>query len=140
MKISRLLPFFGLFLFVFGCTANGLCVIPREPELRNKQFPIGSVGYYYYVDVDAGIRNEPRDNDYDYYFDVAGLPPGMDYFVNYRTISLEGIPTQPGTYNVTIYVDVDGPFRNNFNEQPEILCDYSTSKTYTLIIEEQSLN
>ena len=136
MKISRLLPFFTLLTLLFGCNAESLCIIPREPELRNKEFPIGSVDNYYYVDVDAGIRNEPRDNDYDYYFDVVGLPEGLDYFVNYRTISLEGIPTQPGNYTITIYVDVDGPFRNNFDENPEILCNSSTSKTYTLIIEE----
>ena len=136
MKISRLLPFFALLFLLLGCSAESLCIIPREPELRNKEFPIGFVDNYYYVDVDAGIRNEPRDNDYDYYFDVVGLPEGMDYFVNYRTISLEGIPTQPGTYTIAIYVEVDGPFRNNFDEDLEILCNYSTSKTYTLIIEE----
>ena len=136
MEISRLLPFFALFILLFGCSAESLCIIPREPELRNKEFPLGYVDNYYYVDIDAGIRNEPRDNDYDYYFDVVGLPEGMDYFVNYRTISLEGTPIQSGTYTITIYVDVDGPFRNNFDDNPELLCNYSTSKTYTLIIEE----
>jgi hypothetical protein len=112
-----------------------LCIFPKEPELPNMQFPIGDTESYYYVDLDAEINNEPRDNDYDYYFDVIGLPAGMDYFVNYRTISLEGTPEESGVYDVTIFLEVEGPFRNNFNEEPDVLCNYGTSKTYTLIIE-----
>jgi hypothetical protein len=135
MRTSKLLPLFLLSFLVFGCTADGLCIIPREPELRNKQFPIASTESYYYIDVDAGIRNEPRDNDYDYYFEVIGIPAGMDYFINYRTVSIEGTPIEAGTYEITVFVEVDGPFRNNFNEQPDRLCNYSTSKTYTLIVE-----
>ena len=135
MKTSRLIPFcICLFLF-FGCTDALNCIIPKEPELGNKEFPIASTETYYYVDITAHINNEPRDNDYDYYFEVDGLPLGMDYFVNYRTISIEGTPVLPGTYDITIYLDVDGPFRNNFDDAPEVLCNYSTFKTYILIVE-----
>lgn len=123
-----------LLVSVFSCD-EPLCVFPKEPELDNKEFPIGLVDEYYYVELNAEINNEPRDDDYDYYFDVEGLPEGMDYFVNFRTISLEGTPLETGVFNVTIYLDVDGPFRNNFNEEPDLLCNYSTSKKYTLIIE-----
>ena len=134
--MKKQLLFFLLFsLFIISCE-DPLCVFPREPELDNKQFPIGSTENYYYVDLNAEINNEPRDNDYDYYFDVIGLPQGLDYFVNFRTISLEGIPKEPGVFDVTIFLDVDGPFRNNFDDTPDTLCNYSTSKTYTLIIEE----
>lgn len=126
----------SLFLFLFfGCSDLLSCVIPREPELGNKEFPIGSLNTYYYVDLDAAIRNEPRDNDYDYFFDVEGLPLGLDYYVNFRTISIEGMPIEPGTSNITIFLEVDGPFRNQDEDAPEMLCGYTTSKTYTLIIE-----
>lgn len=135
MKLSHFLPL-GLFMLLFfGCSDLLNCVIPREPELRNKEFPIGSTNTYYYVDLDAGIRNEPRDNDYDYFFEVEGLPEGLDYFVNYRTISIEGLAVEPGTFEITIFVEVDGPFRNQDDDAPEMLCGYSTSKTYLLIIE-----
>ena len=58
----------------------------------------------------------------------------LDYFVNFRTISIEGTPSEVGTFDVTIFVDVDGPFRDDGAD--DLLCNYSTSKTYTLIIEE----
>lgn len=131
MKSRQLIPILLLF-FAFNC-AEPLCVFPKEPEIANKQFPIASTESYYYVDLQAEINNEPRDDDYDYYFDVVGLPLGMDYFVNYRTISLEGTPLETGVFEVTVYLDVDGPF-NDFDEPVE-LCNYSTSKTYTLIVE-----
>lgn len=122
-------------LFTYSCSRTLDCLIPREPELPNVQLPIGSTETYYFVEFNTEINNEPRDNDYDYYFEVEGLPPGMDYFVNYRTLSLEGTPQNPGTYDVRVYLFVDGPFRNNFDNDPDILCNYNTSKTYTLIVE-----
>ena len=124
-----------LFLtFAFSCD-EPLCIFPKEPELANKQLPIGDTEHYYYVDINAEIKNEPRDNDYDYYFDVVGLPLGMDYFVNYRTISLEGTPEESGVFDITIYLEVEGPFRNDYDDDTDVLCNYGTSKTYTLIIE-----
>jgi hypothetical protein len=120
--------------FVLSCE-DQFCIIPVEPELANREFPVGTTDSYYYVDVRAEINNEPRDDDYRYFFDVRGLPPGMDFFVNYRTISLEGVPEEPGIYSITIFLDVDGPF-GNFNNDPNTLCNFSTSKTYTMIIEE----
>ena len=125
---------FSFFLFL-ACEDTLNCIIPKEPELDNRQFPIGSIETYYYVDLNAEINNEPRDDDYDYFFEVEGLPLGIDYYVDFRTISIEGTPEQTGTFDITIYVYVEGPFRANVNEEPDLLCNYSTSKTYTLIIE-----
>ena len=130
-----LLPFFLLFVFLVSCD-DPICHFPKEPELPNKEFPIGSTENYYYVDLTAEINNEPRDDDYRYFFDVRGLPIGMDYFVNFRTISLEGVPEESGIFEITVFLDVDGPF-GNFNNDPNTLCNFSTSKTYTLIIEEE---
>ena len=130
-SIHLLLLFFCL--LGFGCSDTLSCLIPKEPELPNKSFPIASTQSYYYTDLRVEINNEPRDDDYDYYFDVEGLPIGMDYFVNYRTISIEGVPELTGTYDITIYVDVDGPYRDE--DEPTLLCDYSAQKTYTLIVE-----
>lgn len=135
MKLSHYLSFCLFVLLFFGCSDLLSCIIPREPELGDKEFPVGSINTYYYVDLDAGIRNEPRDNDYDYFFDVDGLPLGLGYYVNYRTISIEGLAVESGTFEITIFVEVDGPFRNQDDDAPEMLCGYSTSKTYTLIIE-----
>lgn len=130
---NHLLSFILLF-FLFNSCEDPICIFPKEPELPNKQFPIGNTENYYYVDVTAEINNEPRDDDYRYFFDVRGLPEGMDFFVNFRTISLEGTPQESGIFDITIFLDVDGPFRN-FDNDPNTLCNFSTSKNYTLIIE-----
>lgn len=135
MKTSRFFLVLLLGIISFGCEDPLACVIPRKPELKTNSLPIGSTESYYYAEIKAEIINEPRDNNYDYYFDVSELPLGLDYYVNYRNLSIEGSPLVAGTYRVTVYLDVDGPFRNNFNEEPDILCDYSTSKTYSIIIE-----
>ena len=132
MKTFRTITLILFSVLFLNCEDFLDCVIPREPELQNKTFPIGTVDEYYYADLRAEINNEPRDQDYDYYFEVIGLPLGMDYFVNFRTISIEGTPLETGTFDIRIFVDVDGPFRNDGNN--ERLCNYSASKTYTLII------
>ena len=97
MKLVKLLPVALFFLF-FSCEDTLSCIIPKEPELPNKSFPIASTESYYYSDINAEINNEPRDDDYDYFFDVVGLPLGMDYYVNYRRLSIEGTPLNSGTY------------------------------------------
>ncbi len=100
--------------------------------MDTKEFPIGSTETYYYTDVSAEINNEPNDNDYDYFFEVEEpLPPGLDYYINYRTISIEGTPLVPGIYDVTISLYVEGPF----DEETVQLCENSIAKTYTVIIE-----
>ena len=135
MSSNKTLLTIFAFLVLFSCEDPLACIIPKEPELDNKTFPIGSTESYYYAQLNAEINNEPRDDAYDYYFDVAGLPPGLGYFVNFRTISIEGEPLEPGTYEITIYVDVDGPFYDDYDDEPDVLCDYSTSKRYTITIE-----
>jgi len=134
MKSFYVLSLFFCLLF-FSCDDPINCIIPKEPELPNKSFPIASTQSYYYTDLRAEINNEPRDEDYDYYFEVDGLPLGMGYFVNFRTISIEGTPEIIGTYDIIIYVDVDGPFREDVDGNADVLCNYSTQKTYTLIVE-----
>jgi hypothetical protein len=136
MKASKILLLFFSFTLL-GCNDFLECLVDRRPELSNEQFPIANTESYYYVDIRAEINNEPRDDDYDYFFEFTdSLPAGLDYFVNYRTISIEGTPEESGTYRITLNVYVDGPFRNGFVEDNTVLCDYSASKTYTLIVEE----
>jgi len=57
----------------------------------------------------------------------------MDYFVNYRTISFEGQPTEIGVFNFEVILYVEGPVDENGDDT---LCNNTTSKIYTLIIED----
>ncbi|WP_299368413.1 hypothetical protein [Winogradskyella sp.] len=134
MRSLRILPFLFCF-FLFGCEDFFDCLIAREPSIPDKEFPIASTESFYYVDLTVEIENEPRDDDYDYYFHVRGLPEGLDYFVSYRTISIEGTPLETGINRITIDLDVEGPFRNGFDDDSRELCNYSTSKTFLLIVE-----
>ena len=63
MKTIRLFLLFILPLLVYNCEDFLSCIIPREPELQNKEFPIGTTEAYYYVEVKAEINNEPFDDD-----------------------------------------------------------------------------
>ncbi len=132
MRSFRFVPILiGLFLF-FGCEDAITCIFPKVPELYSNGFPIGSTETYYYADVSAEISNEPDDDAYDYFFEVEEpLPPGLDYYINYRTISIEGTPLVSGVYEVTIYLYVEGPF----DEDTVQLCENSIAMTYTVIIE-----
>jgi len=116
-----------------SCDVN--CIIPMRPELNNGNFEVGNTDSYYYAEVRAEIDNEPRDNAYDYFFDVSGLPPGLDIFVNNRTLSIEGQPTQAGTFDIVVNLYVEGPFYNDFEDATQ-LCENQTSRTYTIIIED----
>ena len=136
MKINQILSITILFLVLMSCEDGLNCLIPKSAQLKNKTFPVATVDSYYYADLKAEINNEPRDQDYDYFFEVEGLPEGMDYFVNFRTISIEGSPQVSGTFDFTIYLFVEGPFGNQYDGSERPICDQSTSKNYTLIVED----
>ncbi|WP_298903888.1 hypothetical protein [uncultured Psychroserpens sp.] len=138
--MKRLLP---LLLFVLSsimlssCEDVFDCIINRRPELPNKSFEVGTVESYYYDEFRAEIKNEPRDDDYGYIFEVDdNLPDGLELFVNYRTVSIEGLPTHPGTYTFTVYLFVDPPLSYDYDtdQYDDPLCSDSTSKEYTIII------
>ena len=137
--MKRLLPLllvFSLFTLT-SCEDFFDCIVNRRPELPNKEFGVGNLQTYYYEEFDAQIKNEPRDNNYGYDFEIEGdLPDGLSMFVNYRTVSIEGLPTFPGTYTFTIYLYVDPPINYDYetDQYDDPLCSESTSKEYTIRI------
>ncbi|WP_299335531.1 hypothetical protein [uncultured Psychroserpens sp.] len=137
--MKRLLPLLlVLSLFSFtSCEDFFDCIVNRRPELPNKSFGVGTIGVYYYEEFDAEIKNEPRDNDYGYEFEVDnGLPDGLVMIQNYRTVSFEGTPMETGTFKFTVYLYVDPPINYDFETDAydDPLCSESTSKEYTIII------
>ena len=116
------------------------CIINRHPELPNKTLELAQVNQFYTESIQAEIKNEPLDNNYDYYFSIDGnLPRGIDYYVDYRTIVFEGEPYLAGTYKFTIRLSVEQSYNyseeceNNFNDC-DGLCSESTSQVYTIIV------
>lgn len=135
-KRISLLLFLSFFMFS-GCEDILDCVFNRRPEIHDKTFKDGILGVYYYQEVTTEIKNEPRDNDYGYNYEVYGnLPEGLQMFVNYRTVSFEGTPELSGSYAFTLVLYVDPPLRyNNDTDQFEDnMCSESTSKEFTITI------
>ncbi|WP_299224198.1 hypothetical protein [uncultured Psychroserpens sp.] len=134
---QRLLPLLFLSLVMFsGCDDFLECIIDRRPEIHKTTFSDGRVDIYYYHEVTVEIKNETRDNDYDYYFEIGGqLPDGLEMFVNYRTVSFEGTPEVSGTYRFTLFLYVDPLFNNGGDcDCEEFLCSDSTSREFTITI------
>ncbi|WP_412561119.1 hypothetical protein [Winogradskyella sp. MIT101101] len=142
MKSQKLFPILLITVLFFGCDDFLDCVAGRNPSLPDKTFPIASTSTYYYVDISAEIKNEPRDNNYDYFFEIneADLPEGVGYFINNRIISFEGLPVETGTFEIEVYLYVEGPVNVEYDDDgdayyTDTLCNHSTQKTYTLIVQ-----
>ncbi|SDH51395.1 hypothetical protein [Winogradskyella thalassocola] len=136
MKLLKLLPIAICFL-CFGCENIIECIINRRPEIPNKSFDVGFVNSYYYEDFTSEIKNEPNDDDYGYTYEIYDdLPEGLQMFANFRTLSIEGTPRTSGTYTFKVYLYVDPPeyYDEDSGQYEDSLCEHSTSKTFTIII------
>ena len=140
MKKIISLSLFSTFLLFMSCQDILECVINRHPELSSKTLAYAQINHLYSETIKAEIKNEPMDDNYDYYFSIDGnLPRGIDYYVDYRTIVFEGEPYLTGTYKFTIRLSVEQSYNyseeceNNFNDC-DGLCSESTSQVYTIIV------
>jgi hypothetical protein len=132
--------FFVSFLCIYSCEDIFECIINRRPELANKTLAIAHVDQFYSEVITADIKNEPYDDGYDYYFNIEGqLPRGIEYYIEYRKVILEGIPLVSGNYNFKVRLSVVQIA--NYNDECESrfndcdgLCEKSTSKEYTLLV------
>ncbi len=140
MKQSlAILIFLSFFLFT-NCEDTLDCIINVRPVLPHKSLEIGLVNRYYFETITAEIKNEPRDNDYDYYFDISGeIPEGLNVIFDYRDVIIEGTPLKSGRYTFTVYLDVDPPYSYYYDDfgnerYDDALCSDNTSKSYTIAI------
>ncbi len=128
-------------LFTFsGCEDIVDCIINVRPELRNDDLDRAYLDEYYFDAVTAEIKNEPNDNDYDYYFSVSGrVPRGIDVIYERRRVVFEGVPREKGTYTIKVSLEVEalnGYYYDDFGNEryDDPLCSDNTSKTYTLVV------
>ncbi|WP_248722832.1 hypothetical protein [Seonamhaeicola sp. ML3] len=136
---SLLLVFCITFCF-YSCDDVLECIINVRPELHNNDMDIARVDSYYFETITAEVKNEPNDNDYDYFFSVSGnVPKGLDIVYEYRRIIIEGIPKETGRYTIRVSLDVVAlnefyfdEFGNEIYHAP--LCTNTTSKVYTIVV------
>lgn len=138
-KSAHLLLSFILLSFT-GCQDILECIINRRPELVNKTLAVAQVDQYYTETITADIKNEPLDDYYSYYFSINGeLPRGIEYSIDYRTINLEGIPLDSGSYKFKVrlgaaqYNNYSDACENQLNDC-DGLCEESTTKEYTIVV------
>ncbi|TYA78749.1 hypothetical protein [Seonamhaeicola marinus] len=130
---------FSFFAFT-ACDDVVDCIINVRPELKNKELDHAHVDEYYFETVSAEIKNETRDNDYDYFFRVSGdLPRGLDVIYERRKVVFEGIPREPGRYTIRVHLEVEAFNEYYFDEYGneryhDPLCSNNTSKVYTLVV------
>ncbi|NRD23821.1 hypothetical protein HNV10_11240 [Winogradskyella litoriviva] len=121
----------------FNCDDIVDCIINKRPEIPDKSFDVGNIGYYYSEALTSEIKNEPNDDYYDYFYDIRGhLPDGLELYSDFRTVSIKGFPEVSGSFTFTIQLYVDPPqyYDQDSQEWEDNLCSYSTSKEFTIII------
>ena len=137
MKKQLPLLLFLSFFILTGCEDFLDCTSNRRPQIHDANFKDGRIGVYYYQEVTTEIKNEPRDNDYGYNYEIYGnLPDGIQMFANYRTVSFEGTPEVAGTFTFTLMLYVDPPmgYDDDSGEYENVMCSESTSKDFTITI------
>jgi hypothetical protein len=133
------LKFFALIccFLLFSCEDILECIINKRPEIPDKNFAIGSIGYFYSDYLISEIKNEPVDEAYDYFYEFYGdLPEGVDFYADHRTFTIEGTPQESGVFEFTIYLYVDPPvsYDEESEEYEDSLCSSSTSKDFSITI------
>lgn len=140
--MKKIFPLFMLLAIVslYSCQDVLECIINRHPELSNDSLSSAQVNQFYSETITAQIKNEPSDDSYNYYFSIDGaLPRGIDYYIDYRNIIIEGTPLVSGTYNFTVMLSVEQAYNyaedceNSLNDC-DGLCEESTSKAYKIVV------
>lgn len=137
IPVALLISFFS----ITSCENVLDCIINVRPELHDKVLSTGFVDEFYFENITADIKNEVRDNSYDYYFNVTGsLPEGIEaYYDTYRQVVLEGVPRQSGRFRFTVSLEVfalDSYYYDDFGNRRfnDPLCEDYTTKTYDIVV------
>ncbi|MFC4722092.1 hypothetical protein ACFO5O_07150 [Geojedonia litorea] len=138
-KLAITIILVGL-LSLLGCQDLLECIINRRPELSDNPLEIAFVNNFYTETITSEIKNEPFDDGYYYNFFITGeLPPGIEYYIDYRNVIFEGVPVVAGTYTFKVNLSVsqadnyEDECENRFNDC-DGLCAESISKTYSIVV------
>ncbi|TDP59446.1 putative Ig domain-containing protein [Flavobacterium dankookense] len=126
----------------YSCSELIDCIASTKPELKSKSLSLGFTGQPYSNFIEASVKNDSNDDDYDYHFSISGnFPPGMTYFEQNRRLYFSGAANQGGTYTFKVTVTIDYPeyydTDQGFWEDDNRICfgDDTVSKNYTITIQ-----
>ena len=115
------------------------CLDSDGPDFDKRTLAVPVLNQVYNDIITARIENEPRDDRFDYRFELIGtLPAGMTWrqqeFLG-RRIFFEGTPTELVSTEFTLLVAVEE--RDEFSSQNSGLCFTSKSRRFTLDVQPQ---
>lgn len=131
--MPRIIVFWLSIKLFTGCETVADCIVGINPNLISKELAEGSVGKNY---SDSLTFEMEHANNKDYYIsDISiegDLPPGIEKFATYDTITFSGIPTNSGEFNFTVKITVD-PYIYN-SDGTDDLCGNVSLENYKIII------
>lgn len=136
----KVLPIF-MMSFLSSCDEAVDCIDNDGPVFKTAAIlPDAVVGLDYDEMILVEVKNEPRDDDFQYYIESESrLPFGLelDNRGSTRRAYIRGIPTEPGEYRFTLFVRVyDDGFDPGFDSEPATgnLCFTTNRKEFILVV------
>lgn len=110
------------------------CVDDDGPVLSPRELPTPVLNHSYEAVIKASIDNEPRDDNFEYVFNLgAGLPAGLIVDVFAREVRISGAPTELGNFAMRAEVTVSDPTGNQSQSR---LCRHKTARNYVFMIQQ----
>ncbi len=132
----KTLTFVGIGLTLIGCDAVLDCVDNDGPVFStDPTLPAAILNQQYLQTIQASVRNEPRDDRFDYDFTIinGALPPGITTESSSGLYTLRGTATELGTYNFEINVFID----DGLDPTSSGLCFRNRSREFELVVQQE---
>lgn len=115
-----------------GCDTVLDCIDNDGPRFPSTLLESPVLNQVYSETVRVSINNEPRDDSFIYNFNISGaLPAGLTTGSSGRDFIFSGTPTELGTFEFTLFVEIDERFQNADSG----LCFYSDSRRYQFTVQ-----
>ena len=113
------------------------CLDSDGPDFDTRELAMPVLNQVYNEILTARIENEPRDDRFDYRFELIGeLPEGITWRQEVslgRRVFFEGTPVELGTSEFTMLVAVEE--RDQFSQENSGLCFTSRSRRFILDVQ-----
>ncbi len=116
-----------------GCDSVLDCLDDDGPVFNKSFLNVAVLNEVYTDSIQVSVRNEPRDDRFEYRFVLSGnLPQGLSYRTNGRNFFIDGTPTESGLFPLSLFVEVD----DGLDAIDSGLCFRSRSTDYRLNVQE----
>lgn len=96
----------ALLLIILPLLSGCDCIFIKHVEIDTDGLPAGTVGIFYYAEVNSSIHDEPfpsyDTDDLNVSLSSGNLPPGLTFEQRYHKGIIRGTPTATGTFSIRI--------------------------------------